>query len=236
MKGRETIIITIGAMVALLVAVMLMQFRTVEETDITTLEAMRETELRAEVASWKEKYEETTKQLAETKEKINEYYATMESNDKALELLKEELEQDYMRVGKADVKGEGIIITLSDSTIAQIDDYDIYKLINELRLAGAEAISVNDIRITALTDVKSIAPGWIRIDGKNLNSPYVVKAIGDETYLESALTRKTYGYIDYVIKSFDKNAKLEKTTEGEVIQIPSTTKTMKLEYAEEAEK
>ena len=233
MKGRGVMIFTIGAIVALLVTVMLMQFRTVEQTDITTLEAMRETELRAEVANWKEKYEEASKQLVDTQTKINEYYATMENNDEAAAVLENELIQANMRLGKLAVQGKGIIVTLQDSDTAKIDDYDIYKLINELRLAGAEAISVNGIRVTALTDVKTLAPGLLHIDGNPIHSPYTIKAIGDQKYLESSITQKTYGYMDYVIKSYDKIGKLE-TPEYDIV-IEKVEKSMSFEYAEEVE-
>lgn len=231
MKGKGVMVITIGAIVALLVAVMLMQFRTVEQTDIKTLEAMRESELRAEVASWKEKYEEASKQLIDTQAKIDGYYATMENDEEAVSLLKEELEQANMRLGKLSVQGKGIIVTLEDSNIAKIDDYDIYKLINELRLAGAEAISVNGIRVTALTDVKTLAPGLLHIDGNPIHSPYTIKAIGDQKYLESSITLKTYGYMDYVIKSYDKIGKLE-IPEYNIV-IDKAEKNLAFEYAQE---
>lgn len=233
MKGKGTMIFTIGAIVAILVAVMLMQFRTIEQTDITTLEAMRETELRAEVASWKEKYEEASKQLVDTDAKINEYYSTIENNEEASAILDEELQQANMRLGKLAVQGKGIIVTLQDSDYAKIDDYDIYKLINDLRLAGAEAISVNGIRVTALTDVKTIAPGFLHIDGNPIHSPYTIKAIGDQKYLESTITQKTYGYMDYVIKSYDKIGRLE-TPEYDIV-IEKAEKKMGFEYAEEVE-
>ena len=42
------------------------QFKTVEETDITAIETMRETELREEIASWKTKYDEVDAKLKET--------------------------------------------------------------------------------------------------------------------------------------------------------------------------
>lgn len=231
MKGRGIMIITIGAMVALLVAVMTMQFRTVEQTDITTLEAMRETELRAEVANWKEKYEEASKQLTDTRTKIDEYRATMENNDATADLLTKELQQANMRLGKLAVQGKGIIVTLEDSEYAQIDDYDIYKLINELRLAGAEAISVNGIRVTALTDVKTLAPGLLHIDGNPIHSPYTIRAIGDQKYLESSITQKTYGFMDFVIKSYDKIGRLE--TPDYNIVIEKAEKNMSFEYAQE---
>lgn len=87
---------------------------------------------------------------------------------------------------------------------------DLKKLVNELRLAGAEAISINDVRITSMSDFKDIAPGLIVVNGEHQSSPYVIKAIGDQTYLESGLTLKTYGYMDLVIKSENKTGTLER--------------------------
>ena len=233
MKGKGTIIVTIGAMTALLVCVMLMQFRTIEETDIEALETMRETELRAELSSWKTKYEEASKLLEETKAKISEYEQTMANNEESSKLLKEELNQAMIKLGKTDVTGSGIVVTLKDNDMAYIDAYDLYKLVNELRLAGAEAISINDIRITAMTDIKWIANGLIRIDSSPVTSPYVIKAIGDQTYLESGLTLKTYGYMDYVIKSNDKTGVIERQDN---ITIKASTVDMTFEYAEEVKK
>ena len=43
-----------------------MQFKIVNETDITSIENMREAELRSELANWKSKYEETNAQYEET--------------------------------------------------------------------------------------------------------------------------------------------------------------------------
>lgn len=230
MKGKGMMIFTVSAMIALLVCIMFMQFKTVEETDISTLEAMRETELRAEVASWKTKYEEASKKLVEVQSKIDEYDSTMENNQESSKLLKEELEQAKMKLGTVAVQGKGIVVTLSDNEISQIDAYDIYKLINALRLSGAEAISVNDVRITTMADVKDLAPGLIVVDGQQLVSPYYIKAIGNQTYLESGLTLKNYGYMDFVIKGYDKTGAIERQDD---IIISATRSTLSLEYAEE---
>ena len=64
-KGKITMTITIGIACFALVMVMTMQFKIVNETDITSIENMRETELRTELANWKQKYEETNAQYAE---------------------------------------------------------------------------------------------------------------------------------------------------------------------------
>ena len=61
--------ITIGIACFALVMVMTMQFKIVNETDITSIENMRETELRTELANWKQKYEETNTQYEETRSK-----------------------------------------------------------------------------------------------------------------------------------------------------------------------
>ena len=218
---------------ALLVYIMFMQFKTIDETDIKALEMMRETELRAEVTSWKTKHEETSKKLEDTYVKINEYNEKLVNNQEAKELLQEELETAKMALGQTDVIGNGLVITLSDNDMACIEAYDIYKLINDLRLSGAEAISVNDERIVTTSDVKDIAQGLIVIDDTKLVSPYVIKAIGDVTYLESGLTLKTYGYMDYVIKADDKTGAIERQSD---IIIRKYSKDMKLNYAEEVKK
>ena len=64
-KGKKTMIITIGIACFALACVMFMQFKIVNETDITLIETMREEELRAELANWKEKYQEVEQQYEE---------------------------------------------------------------------------------------------------------------------------------------------------------------------------
>ena len=229
MKGKLTMTITIGIMCTVLLYVMLVQFKTVEETDITEIENMREGELRTGVANWKTKYEDVSKKYEETTKTIREYEDKITNNQEASELLQEELERANMLLGKTDVQGEGIVITLSDNREKKIEIYDILQLINELKLAGAEAISINDERIIATTDIKEVNSMYIVVDGKRITSPYVVKAIGNQTYLESGLTTKDYGYIDRVIKAYDKTATVERQDNVKILKYAGE---MKLQYAE----
>ena len=84
-KGKITMIITIGISCFALVLVMFMQFKIVNETDITSIENMREAELRTELANWKSKYEETNQKYEETTQKIEEYKQTSQSNEERRE-------------------------------------------------------------------------------------------------------------------------------------------------------
>ena len=194
-KGKITMTITLGIICFVLVFVMFMQFRTVQETDITQIETMRETELRDALADWKTKYKETSESLDETIQKINEYKEKDNSNEEANELLVKEVNQANMLVGKVDVQGEGIIVTLVDTNEKSVTSLDLVNLVNELILAGAEAVSINDNRVINMTDIVDIGSRFIVMNSQRISSPYTVKAIGEKTYLQSALTIKS-GYVD----------------------------------------
>ena len=155
---REKIIlsVTIGCAALILTMVMFTQFKTIEQTDIVAIETMRETELRSELASWKEKYEETEKKLEDTNSKIADYQTQMASEKNSTELLEQELTESQKFLGYTDVEGEGIIITLEDNSYKNIERFDLISLVNELKLAGAEAISINNERVVCNTDIALI--------------------------------------------------------------------------------
>ena len=196
MKGKTTMTIIVGLICLILTAVMFMQFKTISRIDVTALENMQEAELKSEIASWKTKYEEVLKKKEDTNLKIEEYRENITNNQKASELLTNDLNQLTGLIGLREVTGSGVIITLEDNEYVRITPTDILELINELKLSGAEAISINDERIVYNSYVVSPNGTFIQVDGVKLVSPYVVKAIGNPTYLESGLSKKQYGYID----------------------------------------
>lgn len=196
-KGKITITITIGLVILILTAVIFLQFKTINQTDITALENMREDELRTEISNFKQKIAEISGQLDETNAKISEYQEAIASNEQASDLLVQELDQQNNIIGKNAVKGSGVVITLTDTRAQKIIAEDLRELVNELKIDGAEAISINGQRIVYDSYIVDIGNTFIRINGvESIVSPYVVKAIGDPTYLESGLSKKQYGYID----------------------------------------
>ena len=224
-----TVVIFIVCIV--LVSVILMQFRTVEQTDITEIENMRESELRTTLAEWKAKYEEVSAQLEDTNSRIEDYKQTIEDNEAASELIDEELTESNILVGKTDVYGEGVVVTLSDGSV-QVQAYDLIDLVNELRYAGAEAISINDIRVIATTDIIDMADyTYIMVNLQRTQGPYVVKAIGDKDYMSTILNLKGSGFIDRY-KTSGINASLK--TENRV-EIPKANQEFEIEYMREVE-
>ncbi len=201
-EGKITMAIAVCIACFALVFVMSMQFKIVNQTDITAIENMRETELRTELANWKAKYQETETKYEEIEAKIEEYQKTKQSNEETGKIVEEELEQINMTLGKTDVEGEGIEITLRETEneeISKISANDLLVIVNSLKLAGAEAISINDERIINMSDIVTINDTFIKVNGQRILAPYVIKTIGNQTYLESALLGNG-GYLDELEK------------------------------------
>lgn len=205
-KTKIAVSITIGIMSFMMIYVMLIQFNIIKEYDGEEIELMRETELKDTLASYKEKHEEINNQIIDTNTKIEEYQKNEKSKEDAIALLEEEVEQKNMLLGITDVQGEGIIITMSNPSDYTEEDSrpisasDLVMLINELRMAGAEAISINGQRIIAKSDVVEIDDSIYRANGERITAPFTIKAIGDIKYLTSALSIKG-GYIDTYTKN-----------------------------------
>ena len=223
-----TVVIFIVCIV--LVSVMMMQFRTVEQTDITEIENMRESELRAALADWKTKYEEVSTQLDDINARIAEYNTTINDNEQASKLIDEELQESNILIGKTDVYGEGVVVTLANSNEQQIEAYDLIDLVNELRYAGAEAISINEQRVLNMTEIVDMGDyAYITVNSQRIQEPYIVKAIGDKDYINSILNLKGSGFVD---RSKTLGINVSSRTENRV-EIPKYNGEFEITYMQE---
>ena len=223
--------IIIAIICIVLIATILVQFKTVEETDVTAIETMREAELRTALSEWTTKYDEASEQLEETNNRISEYEQKANDEQKTKNLVESELQQTNMILGKTDVKGPGVIITLEDGD-REVVASDLVDLVNELKYAGAEAISINGSRIINTSEIAEINNSYIIVNGaKRIASPYEVKAIGDQTYLTSILNLKDSGFID----KYRSNGIIVNSEQKREVQIPKYDGEMKFNYAYEKE-
>ncbi len=158
----------------------------------------------ADVAQITLEVEQLNKQKEEMEEKINElqgqvknYETSAASNDTMTKAIVNELEYTRMLTGKTDVIGPGALITITPAddifaapgTISSsINVSDLISLVNQLNYAEAEAISINDIRITARTGINNagniIIINDVRISPKE---EVVIKAIGNKKNLKDTL-------------------------------------------------
>ena len=205
-KEKLVMSITIGISCFALMLVMFMQFKVVNQTDITAIETMKESELKLELASWREKYNELNEKYNEVAAKIEEYKNERVSDAETAKLLEKELEQLNKALGKTDVQGEGIVIQLVDKKGEELGDgayvdaitaENLLIIVNQLFSAGAEAISINGHRIITTTSIVDIGgTEFIKINSKRIpDNTYVINAIGNSDYLRSAVVGKG-GHVD----------------------------------------
>ena len=166
-KEKIVMSITIGLSAFVLIAIMFMQFKVVRQTDITSIETLTESELRSELIAWREKYEELQLKHVDVVTKIKEYKEEYKSDEETQILLEKELEGLQMILGQTDVQGQGITITISEENIEdeKINYEDLLYIVNALKGAGAEAISINNQRIVNRTDIVNTYE-YIRVNGK----------------------------------------------------------------------
>lgn len=109
---------------------------------------------------------------------------------------KKEMDELKARAGETEMEGKGIVFTLDDSKQAAkagenknlyiIHDDDLLRVVNELRSAGAEAISLNGQRLIGSSEIRCVGP-TVLVNERRLAAPFVISAIGNPHTLESSL-------------------------------------------------
>lgn len=158
----------------------------------------------AELKMVKDEKEIVVQELMELEDRLNAIEGEKAEEDEFINGLVSDLEKYKMSTGVLDVHGPGILITIKDPIVT--DEYEqdfsvimynydlLLSLVNKLKEAGAEAISINEQRIMATTEV-SMAGSNVNINGTPTAPPYYVKAIGNPDTLHDALNIRS-GIVD----------------------------------------
>lgn len=176
------------AVVSMIVGVMLVtQYRMTQTIAEGNINLQRSGELALKINSLQEERAGLKKQIATMKE------------EGSLEGTKEENRLLSLRASLVDVEGPGVVLTITDSktpvkngenpNLYLIHDEDMLRIVNELRAAGAEAISINDQRLIGTSEIRCSGP-TVTVNGKIFAPPFMIKAIGDTKTLHSALTMR----------------------------------------------
>ena len=139
-KGKTTITITIGLACFVLVLIIFMQFKVVYQTDISSIDTMREEELKTELANLKSKYEDAEKKYQETTETLKKYMEESSTDSQTKANLQEELENLELLLGLTNVEGTGIEITLKDP--ANIEEAEKEIEHTEQRISASELMRI----------------------------------------------------------------------------------------------
>ena len=190
--------VTLGIVCFVLTIAIFVQIKTTNNSNSTVAQTMEENDLRDQVLRMKERYDNIYSELQNATKILEKVREEATKDDSEAKAKQEELKLNNMLLCQTDVTGEGIIITLKDGTINSSDIlssslmannvivHNMDSVVNDLKNAGAEAISINGERIVQTSSI-TCEGLIIKINNKKIGSPYVIKAIGSSATLETSL-------------------------------------------------
>ena len=237
-SNKKVISIVLGIMCFALTTGICIQVRTTSQTDSTVSQNYEENNLRAEVLRAKERYDNKLKDLESAEAELEKQRQDSTQNNENLETKEGQIVQGNKILGLAEVTGPGVIVTLSDSKQDSstalnpsdliVHDGDVLSVINELKNAGAEAISINDQRLVPTSGIACVG-NVIEINGEKVGAPFIIKAIGLPEQL--AALERPGGYLER-LRSYSIGAVLEKSNN---ITIPKYNGVITYKYARTVE-
>lgn len=234
MIDKKLISLILGCMCILLAAGIAIQVRTISGIGTTTGRNETENELKDAILKTKEKYDNLYAALEKAEAKLEEERTNATQNNSELAKLEEEVKEANKKLGLTEVTGNGVIIKLNDSLTpnisldpneALIHYEDILMVVNELKNAGAEAISINGQRVVPNTVIKCDGT-VIKVNGQKIGTPFIIYAIGMQETL--AQVNRYNGYLWTLKYDYLLDVGFERTKK--TITIPKYTGTIKAKY------
>lgn len=147
-----------------------------------------------------EAFEQTTNEVKKLQEEKTRLENALAKNGTDSKVLNESLQEMKSFAALTPVEGPGVIVTLVDSRRSDtnfggqlqtnpdqvIHDQDVLNIVNELFASGAEAITVNDLRVAPGSSFRCVGT-TILVNDIKIASPVRIRAIGDPETLYGAM-------------------------------------------------
>lgn len=199
MKNKTKYIMTLSILSVFLG--LLLSLQTKQKVENYSLISLNSIDMmKTEIENSENEIDSLNKLIQEKNEKLYNLKKIVKEDDNILEdYIDAEIEQLKLFSGLKNIEGPGIRIIIADNEEKQvvgssiqddiIHDSEIQILLNDLKNAGAEAISINGERVIYKSEVKCGGP-IIRINGKSSANPFVIDVIGEPKMLYSSVTAK----------------------------------------------
>lgn len=172
----------------------------VQELHMNTRQKVRQ-ELASQVAARNDEQHKLESDVASQRSQIDALTQSLKQGEENSQTTK-----DAIANGTIAVEGSGVVVTLTDPIAAEdqkgdlprdknghiirvVSDSDLQLFISRLWASGAEAISVNDVRIGVQSSVR-VAGQTILVGVTSVQSPYRIQAIGDQSALENSVDKQ----------------------------------------------
>lgn len=209
--NKKLISLLLGTMCLLLTLGICVQIKTIEGMSNKSItKTATENELRDSVLKEKEKYDNTYSKVEKLEKELEKLREKAAENSAQSQELQDNLKKYNNLLGYTELKGRGITITLKDGSSEVLNqknlvesivhDGDIVQVINALKNAGAEAISVNGQRIVNTSAVECIG-NVVTINNQKIGAPFVISAIGRSSEMLYGAINIPGGYISILKKA-----------------------------------
>ncbi|HKX17138.1 MAG TPA: DUF881 domain-containing protein [bacterium] len=169
-------------------------------------------------------------ELTELHKRLDDYRAAEAGGETMTAQMRREVAQLWFVLGRVPVEGPGLVVTLAASPqrVVTPQALDVAAVVNELWAAGAEAVSVNGVRVLAVEGFAA-SQGGVRFRTWVLRDPFKIVAIGDPATLEGALLVRG-GIVDG-LDGVGLNVTLSRSDR---LDVPATDASMRFQYARPA--
>jgi len=208
--------ITIAAVALILGLLVVIQLRSQAES--SGLAQLSSQDLTVLVANLNARNDQLRRETGMLQSELTTLQANRSRGDASVDEITADLQKVRAYAGLDPVGGPGVTISIR----GPIDGEGVEELINELRNAGAEAISVGSIRV--VTGVVVIGqPGAAQVDGTSLGAAFDLDAIGAPDKLTGSLTRSG-GVIAQLAATLPDV--VVTVTPTDRLELPATTRTL----------
>lgn len=162
--------VVLGVLIAL-------QMKNVNATKLTENNLM---EIQTRLLDYAQKNQELSQRNANLNLYISQLESSLKADNSAVDAIIKEKERYAVFAGLTEVTGPGLKITIVCNSDTQIRDSILRQYVNELRALGAQAISINQERMVAMSEIR-VSGGSIIINGNSYDRQgvYEIKAIAD---------------------------------------------------------
>ncbi len=174
-----------AALVALFLGVLVVTQVRTQDVYSRSLELETPASLTTLIANLAERNSELGREIFDLRLRTEAARADAASGTGTLSEAQRQLEQLEVFTGGTSVGGPGISVRID----GPFDEKALSDLVNELRNAGAEAISMNGLRIGPRSWFGLTVDGALTIDAVAVPGPWTISAIGSPDVLYVAMTR-----------------------------------------------
>ena len=188
--------ITVAIVCCILGFILTYQFRQINKNRQGNQPNINSADITAQIQQLTKQKEDLQSKLDTQDGKIKSYESSVASTDTASKELLKELVNSRIVNGMVDVKGPGVVIEITpqsslfdnSNSESSITPLNLSVLVNNLIASEAEAISINDIRITSRTGI-AMSGNFVEINNIKIptDKKVTVRVIGDKKKIDYSL-------------------------------------------------